>query len=176
MTIKLTSHNYWQELEFMDLPLAAKDQLKAMVSAHLSGVIPPLSTPHILRELAKVGIEFVKLSDSASDQWLEVAEFVPDDPEKHRSFTFLRKAYPCGETRKIAATPLDEHYPRPWGVDSFPHGSPKFSSAVLYAADSTRICQTTGTHAEALACQIASAVNGRTTGVRACPVSELKKD
>lgn len=50
-------------------------------------------------------------------------------------------------------------FPRPWSFDSFPHAAQRFSSAALYAADSTCICQTTGAHAESLARLIVDAVN-----------------
>src|SRR5690606_6640788 len=51
-------------------------------------------------------------------------------------------------------------FPSPWSFDTSPHESPPSrGSAVIYSADSTRICETRGDNAVALAKLIVVAVN-----------------
>ncbi len=50
-------------------------------------------------------------------------------------------------------------FPTPWTFDNLPHPIPTFSSATIFDAKSTRICQTKGEHAETLAKIIVHAVN-----------------
>ena len=50
-------------------------------------------------------------------------------------------------------------FPVPWSFDVFAHPAPKYSKAPIYAADSTRIAQTSGENSEELAQLIVEAVN-----------------
>lgn len=54
---------------------------------------------------------------------------------------------------------LAAFFPSPWDVDSFPHVSPQYSSAAIYAADSSRVATLRGEHSQALAELIVQAVN-----------------
>jgi hypothetical protein len=54
---------------------------------------------------------------------------------------------------------LSEKYPKPWTFDFFDHKAKQFASATIYAADSTRICQTKGEDAKQLAELIIQSVN-----------------
>jgi len=60
---------------------------------------------------------------------------------------------------ELALSALVRLAPPPWTFDAFKHRLPKYRSATIYAADSTRICVTTGEHAEALAELIVNSVN-----------------
>jgi len=51
-------------------------------------------------------------------------------------------------------------FPHPWSVDVSPQETPPARNSVtIYAADSTRICETRGEHAKALAKLIVESVN-----------------
>jgi len=51
-------------------------------------------------------------------------------------------------------------FPSPWSFDVSPQETPPArNSSTIYAADSTRICETRGEHAEALARLIVESVN-----------------
>jgi hypothetical protein len=109
MIPSLTSSNYWHEIEALEIEPPARDQLKSMVSAYLSSTSPPTVNSRELAALLASGITVVVLSDSAGKHYLEIAEFVPEDPERCRHFTYLRKTYTGGTNRKLAYdTPLLE--------------------------------------------------------------------
>ena len=60
----------------------------------------------------------------------------------------------------VAVDALVRLFPHPWSFDVSPQETPPArNSAMIYAADSTRICETRGEHAEALAELIVESVN-----------------
>lgn len=56
---------------------------------------------------------------------------------------------------------IQSKFPLPWSFDSLPHSIPRYSSATIYAADSTWIAQNKGQHSEPLARLIVDAVNSQ---------------
>jgi hypothetical protein len=103
--IKLSSSNYWHELEAMfrsgKLPRELVDALKALVASHLGHGNPPTVSQLEVKQATEHLKCGVILSDSARDMYLDLAVFVPKNPATHRAFLVFIPKYQGGRLKTL---------------------------------------------------------------------------
>lgn len=102
--ITLTSSGYWAELAEI---FSGNDRLiqlfRGIVHAHLTDTIPSSLGEHEKQLLAQNRV-LIRIDQNT----FEVAIFVPHNPGTHRTFGFLRKHYPSGQSHSVGQTILEE--------------------------------------------------------------------
>ncbi len=109
MVIKLSTANFWQELEQLrfdiGMPVSLVDCLKELVSSHIHSMISPEATPTLINWAKRFLNDGILLSDSSSDRMYGVMVFVPnpdgEDRVLRRSFFKLVPKYPRGELKYL---------------------------------------------------------------------------
>lgn len=91
------SDNFWNEIEATDFPVAVKDCLKGLISAHVNNTIPPQCTPAELDAMRRSGPTEMYLHRSrGAEEFLIIMHYRPFDAQGRREFLYLSKGYPHG--------------------------------------------------------------------------------
>jgi hypothetical protein len=95
--LKLTTADYWQELEKLakegTLPRVLAICLKSLVCSHINKSIPPQADPYTTRLAKGYLVGGIMISDSAGDSLYDVMVFVPNPEEERTKRSFFRLVY-----------------------------------------------------------------------------------
>ena len=108
--LKLTTTNYWEEIEATAYSAAVKGCLKGIVNAHIDHVVPPQITPAELGSMRKSGPKEILLTRpercGGYEEFLMVMHYIPNydfvTHERGREFLYLAKGYPNGTNIQLS--------------------------------------------------------------------------
>lgn len=105
--LRLTTLNYWQELEglrtTLPMPTTLVDCLKELVSSHVHATIGPEATSRLIEQAKHYLNDGILLSDAIGDWLYDVMVFVPNVGEvtATRSFFRLIRKWPGGRLKYL---------------------------------------------------------------------------
>jgi len=106
--LKIHASDFWTDIGRTDLPIAAQDCIRGIVSAYLHNTIPPTPSCAEVKAMNAHGPREIILVEPPKETRLTIMQFVPHDAKKHREFLYLAPSgYPHGNNLPFGTAPIN---------------------------------------------------------------------